>query len=175
MRSRLAGLYRRPGVVEELLAKPALERTVANEIVLESINPYDLTPEELNTLAQDIRDSVPGVSVAVGFEEEEGSGVTWVQAIHMFLPDAEFWKDAAYSQICAAVFKFYKKRRTEEHQTNRVHNLVVHDEEGNTLEILSLKPGEDEPQVLPPDDDFKRPKPSKRLEKPSIEPNDQMG
>ena len=68
-----------------------------------------------------------------------------------------------YTVICQRVIKFFKERRTRPHQQNRKYNLVVHDDQGITIEIISLSPESDEPERLPPDDDFARPKPTKRL------------
>jgi len=132
------------------------------EVLLEALNMVELPPEELDDLAHEIAEDVSNISVAVGYEDEQGSGVSLIYAIHMFLPSAGFIKDAIYTQVCAHILSHFKKRRQEPHQGQRIYNLVVHDWDGTTLEILSLRPGREEPVKFPPDDDFKRPKPSKR-------------
>jgi hypothetical protein len=134
-----------------------------HEILIESINPIELPPDELVPLALELEKLTPGTPVAVGFEEEEGSGVTWVQVIHLFLPSADFVKDAAYAALCGRVMTFFKERRNRKHQGTRTHNLVVHDDEGNVIGTWSLRPNEDQAIILPPDEDtFRRPKPSNR-------------
>jgi hypothetical protein len=145
---------------------------MTHEILLEALNTIELPPEDLDDLASEIAEAVPEASVLVGYEDEEGSGVSLDYAIHIFLPSAEFIKDAIYTQIGNLIFLFFKRHRQRAHQGQRNHNLVVHDADGTTLEILSLRPGADEPVRFPPSDDFKRPKPSKRQEPKSHKKTD---
>jgi hypothetical protein len=134
------------------------------QILIEPVNPVELPPEELAILAQEISDSLPDVSVIIGYEDEEGSGVTWVQLLHVFLPSSSFAKDYLYAKMLDRIFAFLKTRRKRPHQGTRTNNVVVHDETGKVIEIWSLKPGEDKAMVLPPDqDDIPRPKPSQRF------------
>ena len=55
-----------------------------NEILIEPINPFDPTPKELAELAKELAPLVADKSVVVGYEDEEGSGVAWVFALHLF-------------------------------------------------------------------------------------------
>jgi hypothetical protein len=134
------------------------------ELLIEPVNPVELPPEELARLAREINDALPDVSLSVGYEEEEGSGVTWIQLLHLFLPSTSFAKDYLYAKLLDRVFDFLKMRREKPHQGNRTNNVVVHDESGRVIEIWSLKPGEDVFIVLPPDSDgIPRSRPTQRF------------
>src|ERR1700678_3765637 len=102
-----------------------------SELLIEPINSFELPPDELVGLANELAALVPEHSVAIGYEDEEGAGVTWVLLLHMFLPSAEFLKDAAYTTACGQVISYFKERRKRPHQQGRKHPLVVHDDEGN--------------------------------------------
>ncbi len=135
---------------------------MTDEILVEALNTFECSPDELLELAEDIQAVVPDIPVVVGYEDEEGSGVSLTFALHLFLPSLEFLKGAAYTEIGHLALRYMKKHRQRPHQSGRTHNLVIHSDDGTTLEILSLKPGEEELLRFPPDDDFRRPKPSKR-------------
>lgn len=72
---------------------------MADEILVEAVNTIECSPDEPLELAADIQAVVPDIPVVVGYEDEEGSGVAIVFALHLFLPSIEFLKGALYTEI----------------------------------------------------------------------------
>src|SRR5438045_1651427 len=56
------------------------------QIILQPGNPLELRPEELEDLAQAIRELHPNYEVRIEYQEQVGRGVTWWEVLTIWLP-----------------------------------------------------------------------------------------
>ena len=58
-------------------------------LVLETINPFDMTADDLVQLAEEIRQSLR-MPIGVAYDDQHGAGVTWHEVLHIWLPSVKF-------------------------------------------------------------------------------------
>ncbi len=136
------------------------------QVLLETANPNDLTPQELHRLAREMEEGADGVKVDVAYEEQLGAGVTFIDVLHFWLPDAEFFRDLAYDYLIIKATEFMQARRQRKHASGRPISIVVHAPDGTVITVINDPPQETDR----PSDDPPRPRPSVR---PAPTPDEQ--
>lgn len=135
-------------------------------IVLETINPLDMTPADLQELADALVDGLDGLNVEVRYEQQYGSGVTWNEVLHLWLPSAEFMKDAAYTYLIQQVTTWLASRFKRRGNEKRPKILIVHDADGIDLEELGIDSPSMDPRPRPRAESFPRKRPGGRHRAP---------
>jgi len=133
-------------------------------VILETPNALDLSVEELTELAGNLRGMDPDLSVYVASQEQRGAGVTFIDVLHFWIPDADFMRDALYGYLIGRCQDALKTRRNRKHQSDRPTSIVVHLPDGTVVEkvtdgvaernknSLSDEPARSEPRVIDEDD-----------------------
>jgi hypothetical protein len=114
-------------------------------IVLESRNARDITQAELDDLAREIDSELVAcgrrdVSAAAVAHDATGGGHSWTDVLYVFLPSADFLKDAVWTTVLERVERFLRRRFDRPHEASRPRVLVVRESEGGeVLEVRELK------------------------------------
>ena len=107
-------------------------------LLLETINPLDLTEEDLVEIAQRIREVVD-IPIGVAYEDQHGAGVSWHEVIHIWLPNAEYLKDKGWDLVLTIIIREMRHRFSRKGNDRRPKTLIVRDPVSNdvlmTLEI----------------------------------------
>lgn len=113
--------------------------------MFESRNARDLTQGELDDLAREIDSELlasgrQDVSTAAVAHDATGGGHSWTDVLHVFLPSADFLKDAVWTTVLARVEHFLRRRFHRPHEATRPRVLVVRESEGGeVLDVRELK------------------------------------
>lgn len=120
-------------------------------VLLETINPLDLTPDDLQELADLLSRETPQLSYRVAYNDQHGGGVSWHEVLRIWLPNAEFIKNTIYTIILTESFASMRRRFQRKHSSRRPKSIIVHDmHTGNELAAFVIDDVEAEPrsQVL---------------------------
>jgi hypothetical protein len=98
-------------------------------VYLETINPLDLTPEDVQLLADRMHQRLPDIEFVVAYEEQHGSGTTWHEVLHIFLPTADAMKDNSYGVIMGMTAEYMRQRFKRPHGKRRPRSVRVWDAE----------------------------------------------
>ena len=119
-------------------------------ILLETINSDDLTPEELEELADILSEQLPGFEIEIGFDEQYGAGVTWHEVLRVWLPDPTSLKDDVYAVLLGACFEYMRSRFSRKHGGRRPKTIVIHDRSGREIDSFTITESEGDPKKQPP-------------------------
>jgi hypothetical protein len=141
--------------------------STSHQLLLETINPMDMTPDELFDLADRINGHEADLSAVVGYEDQHGSGTTWNEVLHVWLPNADLIKTVAWTIVLTEIVDFLKKRFKRKGGANRPKRIIVHDPDGNVIEELLITEVDSEPipQEVKQDRKRRRPAPRHRKER----------
>ena len=124
----------------------------ARRVVLETNNPLDVTPADLEELAGDLEKVDPNVVVELGYDNQYGAGVTGHEVLFFWVPNAEVLRDGFYVALVQAAVVGLRKRFKKRHGERRVKSLTVYDgETGKPLQTWVLKTADSEPELEEPD------------------------
>jgi hypothetical protein len=125
-------------------------------VLLETINPLDITPEELEVLADELRSQLPGLDIQLGYDEQHGAGVTWHEVLRIWLPDAQFLTETVFTTLFGVVVENMRQRFKRRHSGRRPRSIVFHDSRtAEEIAVYVLEGEEGEPRS-------DRPRPGRR-------------
>jgi hypothetical protein len=120
-------------------------------VLLETINPLDMTPPELWQLADLLTTSTDGVKFEVAYEDQHGAGVSWHEVLHLWLPSHEFLKNDAWAIVIGMVVENLRSRFKRAHNSKRPKTLIVHSTEtGKELLHITIDTEQAELREEPP-------------------------
>jgi hypothetical protein len=124
---------------------------VEGMLILETINPSDMTEEDLVELGAALAKGTE-LSIAIGYEDQHGAGVTWHEVIQVWLPSAEFFKEQAWLFLSGVIFENLRRRFRRPGNERRPKSLVVRDlETGEVLREYVIEEEDAVPKVVEPD------------------------
>lgn len=103
--------------------------TVGSEgpLYLETINPLDMTHEDLESIARAVT-AVTNVPVEVAYEDQHGAGVTWHEVLYVWLPSADFAKDAIWDRVLDVVVDKMRDRFRRRGNDRRPKSVLVREQ-----------------------------------------------
>jgi hypothetical protein len=127
----------------------------AGTLILETPNPLDLSIEDLEELAAHIQrvmagDGLSSVPVKVRGNEPLGAGNQLIDYLHMFLPNAEFIKQTAFTTVIAAATIFMRGRFKRKHESRRQRQINIYGPDGELVRIIKLMSEDAEPESSGP-------------------------
>ena len=132
-------------------------------VMLETTNPLDFTPTDLEQLAEDLEKVDPSVVVELGYDDQYGAGVTGHEILNFWIPNAEALRDGFYVALVQAGVVGLRQRFKRKHSERRVKSLTVYDATtGKPLETWVLKTEGSDPELKKPD--------PMRRERPQLRP-----
>jgi len=117
-------------------------------------DPRDVRPEELESLARELRDELasvaPDVDVRVARgDEDHRAGVTFVEVVHAVLEGIGGVSSVvAIKEAVERVAGRWMKRRSAEKNDRRPRTVVVSESGGHQIERITLENAEDDPRVI---------------------------
>jgi len=119
----------------------------AMPLILETPNPFDITLTELEAVAIEMRLELKRdgkkVDVEIAPVEVYGAGVQFWDLVHMWLPDAEFFKDTGFTIVGGVIARFMATRFRKPKEENRRRVIFVYGPDGEPIcEIDVLESGE---------------------------------
>jgi hypothetical protein len=131
-------------------------------VLLETNNPLDVTPEDLDGLADLLEAAEPGARVEIGYEDQYGSGVTGHEVLLFWIPNAEAIRDGLYVALITACLGWLRERSKRKPSEHRTKSLTVYDAStGKPIRRWILKDAESEPTEEQPEP-MRRPIPKRR-------------
>lgn len=127
-------------------------------LILETPNPLDLSVRDLEELAADLENvmaanGLSGVPVRVRGNEPLGAGNQLTDYLFMFLPNAEFIKETAFTAVIGAATVFMRKRFKRKHESRRPRQIDVYGPDGKLLTTFKLTSENAESEQSDPDED----------------------
>jgi hypothetical protein len=115
-------------------------------ILLETINPADLTIDELWQLADDLNAKIIELMFVPAYEEQHGAGVTWHEVIRLWVENREVFEGAAFEAAFSQVIEAMRGRFKKKHHERRPKSIIVNDKStGNEIKSVALENVESEP------------------------------
>lgn len=110
-------------------------------VTLETSNPLDVTPEDLEAICEALAQQLPEIEFQVAYEDQHGAGVTWFEVVHIFVPDVENLRDNVYSMIIGVVAESMRRRfLTKTHGKSRPRSFTIYDENtGEPIESFIIR------------------------------------
>jgi hypothetical protein len=116
-------------------------------VLLETINPLDLTPDDLQELVDVLSREAPQVEYQIAYEDQYGGGVSWHEVLRVWLPNAEFIKDAIYTTLLTISIDAMRRRFKRKYGSRRPKSIIVHDRTtGRELASFVIHDVDSEPQ-----------------------------
>jgi hypothetical protein len=109
----------------------------ATTILLEPANPFDLSEEDLGSLAERITAALPELDVEVAYEDQFGAGGPWWQVLHLWVA-ITFAEAVGYGTLVDICKEWLREQFRSIHGRKRSKLLVVHELETGK-EILSVR------------------------------------
>jgi hypothetical protein len=106
-------------------------------VLLETINPADLTVEELWALADQLHEQVPELNFAPASEEQHGAGVTWHEVIRVWVENREAFETAGLETAFGLIIAAMRKRFKKAHGERRPKSVIAQDK-STGLEIKTV-------------------------------------
>jgi hypothetical protein len=133
------------------LGPTATPTSSAGHLVLETLNPLDLSTDDLADLAAQLTDlmSASGPSelpVTVRGDEPLGAGNDWIDVLNIILPNAEFIKETIYTAVLTSAVTFMRKRFRRKHESTRPRKINIWRPDGQLVGTLILTDEDAEPQ-----------------------------
>jgi hypothetical protein len=98
-----------------------------NVVLLETINPADLTVEDLWDLADDLHAKVSELDFVPAYEEQHGAGVTWHEVIRVWVENREVFEGAAFEVALSQIIESMRERFKKKHRGRRPKSIIVND------------------------------------------------
>ncbi len=95
-------------------------------LLLETINPIDMTEEDLLELATTLNREM-GIPIGIAYEDQFGAGVSWHEVLYLWLPNYEFFKDEIWATVLGAVMENLRQRFKRKGCERRPKSLIVRD------------------------------------------------
>ena len=130
-------------------------------LLLETNNPLDMEPAHLEELAARLRPLLSDIDVALAYEDQAGAGVTLHEVLHVWLPSADFVKEAVWTLVFNEIITFMKERFRRPHSGTRPKSITFNDPDGNAVLEITIKTPDGPITELPPTK-RKRKKPRRR-------------
>jgi hypothetical protein len=127
---------------------------VSDPVIVQTANPLDVKPEDLDALINALKDE--GLDVRRAYLEQKGYGVTWWEVVLIWVAarSAETVIDRVVGD--AVVWMKNRFRQNPESKRPKVALIVYYEgEEGYVVEKVQLKSADDEP-IRKPTDEFER-------------------
>jgi hypothetical protein len=109
-------------------------------VLLETINPLDITHADLEHLAHDLSARLPELEFLPAYEDQHGAGVTFHEVLRVWLPAA--FHDTTIRAILAVAVAWMCGRFASPHGSRRPKSIMVHNaetgEETHSLTIPSV-------------------------------------
>lgn len=119
------------------MSAPASDQNV---ILLETINPFDLTIKELWDLANELHARIPEFYFAPAYEEQHGAGVTWHEVLRVWVENRDILEGATFEVALSLIIEAMRKRFKKKHGTRRPKSIIVNDKSsGKELKSYVLK------------------------------------
>jgi hypothetical protein len=127
-------------------------------LILQTPNPLDLSVEDLEGLVADLEKAmaasgINNVPVKAMGNEPLGVGNQLIDHLFLFLPDAEFIKQTAFTTVIAAATVFMRGRFKRKHESGRPRQIAVYDPDGKLLKIFRLTSEDAQLEQFEPDED----------------------
>lgn len=111
-----------------------------NVILLETINPSDITIEELWGLADELHARIPELYFAPAYEEQYGAGVTWHEVLRIWVENRDILEGATFEVALSQIIEAMRKRFKKKHGARRPKSIIVNDKStGKELKSYVLK------------------------------------
>jgi hypothetical protein len=121
--------------------------------ILETNNPLDVTPDDLEDLAELLEAAASQSTVEIGYQDQYGSGVTAHEVLLFWIPNAASLRDNLYAVLIATAIAWLRKRFQRKHGGHRAKFLTVYDAStGKPLQTWVLRDAESEPDEQKPDE-----------------------
>jgi hypothetical protein len=123
-------------------------------LLLETINPNDMTEEDLVELATTLNREI-GIPIGIGYEDQFGAGVSWHEVLYLWLPNHEFVKDEIWVTALGTVLENLRQRFKRKGNERRPKSLIVRDPSTGEvvatylIEEVGSKVKEEEPDQSP--------------------------
>jgi hypothetical protein len=133
-------------------------------ILLESNNPLDVTPRDLDELARQIELTNERLLVEIGYDRQYGAGVTGHEVLIFWVPNADTLRDGLYVAAIQAALAWLKSRFKRRHSERRTKILMIYSSStGDELVTWIVTDEESEPVAREPGaDSVRRIQPKKR-------------
>jgi hypothetical protein len=115
------------------------EASGAPALLLETNNPLDMEPAHLEELAARLRPLLSNIDVALAYEDQAGAGVTLHEVLHVWLPSADFVKNAAWTLVFNEIVTFMRERFRRPHSSARPKSITINDPDGNAVLEITIK------------------------------------
>jgi hypothetical protein len=130
-------------------------RDVNDPVIVQTANPLDVKPEDLDGLISALEDE--GLDAQRAYVEQRGYGVTWWEVVLIWV--AARSAEAVIDRVVGSAVEWMKDRFRQEleHKPRPKVALIVYyeGEEGHVAEKVELKSADDEP-IRKPTDEFER-------------------
>lgn len=131
--------------------------TSASALILETPNPLDLSIEDLEGLAAHMQSAMAAADEANPFpvkvrgNEPLGAGNQLIDYLHLFLPNAEFIRQTAFTTVIATATVFMRGRFKRKHESRRPRQINIYGPDGELLRVIKLMSEDAAPESSEPD------------------------
>jgi hypothetical protein len=127
---------------------------VSDPVIVQTANPLDVKPEDLDGLASALEDE--GLDVRRAYVEQRGFGVTWWEVVLIWVSARS--AEAVIDRVVGDAVEWMKDRFRQKPESKRpkVALIVYYEgEEGHLAEKVELQSADDDP-IRKPADEFER-------------------
>jgi hypothetical protein len=110
---------------------------VRHEILLETINPSDLTPEDLWELAESLSSLAPEIDFIPAYEDQYGAGVSWHEVLRIWVENEDIIKGGVFGLILQYASDAMRKRFKKPSGKHRPKTVAVSSKE-TRKELISI-------------------------------------
>jgi hypothetical protein len=122
------------------------KRDTRQEILLETINPSDFTPDELWELADSLSVVMPNFKFIPAYEDQHGAGVSWHEVIRLWVDNEDMVKDGTFAVILEHIYQAMRERFKKPAGKHRPKSVIVNDKRDGR-EILNTEM--ESPEAIP--------------------------
>jgi hypothetical protein len=113
-------------------------------LVLETPNPLDLSTDDLSILADEIQavlkeSPYSAIPINVWSEPALGTANSFLDILHVFLPNTDFFRDVVWAQVVAKLIDFMRKRFSRPHEAKRARIAYIYGPDGRILSSVELR------------------------------------
>lgn len=106
---------------------PEEEAEGSKEILLETINPADLTPDDLKELADQLSAAIPEFDFIPAYEYQHGAGVSWHEVLRLWVENEEMLRDVSFGFVLERVYENMRERFKKPAGKHRPKSIKVND------------------------------------------------